>query len=57
MRNSFGARSETQTNRQRTRPHETHREQVSVAGKEHTVNEQVETGFFQTIDNSDNPNR
>jgi hypothetical protein len=55
VRNSFGRALANETNRQRDETREIHREQVSVAGKEHQVNEQVETGFFQSIDNSNNP--
>jgi hypothetical protein len=55
VRDSFGRALANETNRQRDETHEIHREQVSVAGQEHQINEQVETGFSQTIDNSQNP--
>ena len=35
---------------------ETHRQQVTIADSAHVVDVQTETGFIQTIDNSDNPN-
>jgi hypothetical protein len=44
------------TNRQSNETHQTHKQQVSIAAETHVVNAEIETGFIQTIDNSDNPN-
>jgi hypothetical protein len=44
------------TNHLTNETHQTHKQQVSVADESHVVNVEVETGFIQTIDNSDNPN-
>lgn len=56
VRGEYAEAVRNTTNRQSNQTHQTHKQRVSVADAAHVVNVEVETGFIQTIDNSDNPN-
>src|SRR6185436_19355238 len=56
VRKAFAKGVINQTEEQRSKTHEDHRQQIETAEASHVVNDEIETGFKQVIDNTDNPN-
>ncbi len=55
VRRSFAKAVGTQSQKQATRTHDSHREQVSMRDASQQIDVSTETGFKQVVDNSDNP--
>ncbi|MEU4196978.1 hemopexin repeat-containing protein [Kribbella sp. NPDC026611] len=55
VRRGFAKAVGTQSHKEAARTHDEHREQVSVRDASQQIDVSTETGFKQTVDNSDNP--